>query len=440
MDEKILIAQAALKEMELMKSDGKTKPTEAVKKLPYPLRGQADAPAKAFNLWKELHLFSLARLKGERYITSEASRSQMRSWTIPELSSATCRLLTAVAAAPSSKLSDQDRMVLQEGLQFLLEDGIRAHITTPGDSESMDDVRSIIRKFRDGLRIKNDLSIRAADDHCSFHIRALESLLVDSTHSGWLDDDAIFTGMSVFMHKEHAEGRSHSANIIASTWWKAWAESKDADSPPAKSFAKGENVYFIIHTDSSHWVLGAMKPSSKNKDYAVLECWDSLQSQNRVRRVHRVLEQLAKGVGYRNSDPGDARSTQQTNDYDCGVWVIENFKTAVQGQPSPQPFGLERRALIAQMILDSSRRTLYQPNLTEESRKLARAEGIKWIKDKNDKSLMSPAAWEPDPVRGVPGTGTRTQLNAPETDHKARAAQLRQENTVISRRRGRSLQ
>ena len=83
---------------------------------------------------------------------------------------------------------------------------------------------------------------------------------------------------------------------------------------------------------------------------------------------------LHPGYQTRTWQESSFRGTQQTNDYDCGVWAIENAWAWLQGRPRPLSVGVTNRLEIGRALLEAAEGATAapEPTSTDEAEYLGR--------------------------------------------------------------------
>lgn len=196
-------------------------------------------------------------------------------------------------------------------------------------------------------------------------IRDLYSLVRDELSTGWVTDAAILAAIQV-ARQNNIDPRT-GTGLGASWWvvdpnqWQAWYQQAERGDPltvRVDLFPGGiaGNLLIPIHWQPNHWALGII-----NWEQGFIEYIDSASHLD-PERINRFLNQarhfvallgepFARGNQWRLrfNDQGG----QQTNDYDCGVWVIENARTVIENRELPHTgmnMAVRRRQIIEEIL------------------------------------------------------------------------------------------
>lgn len=155
-------------------------------------------------------------------------------------------------------------------------------------------------------------------------IRDLETLIRDSSHSGWLSGELIFTAIRYALRDWHVF-------TIDPNVWVAYVNHGMAEEmcPP---LIMRHNPQFIIipYHFTGHWAL--LIVNLRSSKVAFLDSKERAERRAEVQRqVLMFLNQKQAQLGKRKWEILNATSHQQMNDYDCGVYVIENAVAIAEG-------------------------------------------------------------------------------------------------------------
>lgn len=142
--------------------------------------------------------------------------------------------------------------------------------------------------------------------------------------SGWLDGTTILAGIAVIRGAQ-----ADNYNVIPEF---DWANYIADESKPLKFWGSAsEHIRFVIVWENSHWWC-MMARIVKGEIW--ISALDSLKSRDgqdsHVKALNTYARKFWPGKKIKFTGFG---SNRQGNDYDCGMWVIENFKAVHKGYP-----------------------------------------------------------------------------------------------------------
>lgn len=190
--------------------------------------------------------------------------------------------------------------------------------------------------------------------------RALETLLLDETHIGWLSDEVITAAIRQYIAYDDV-------HIVEPTAWAVFMQAHDRQNAAPPPIPAGTRIAVIpinwaermgATMEGMHWTLGVV-----NFQTGRITHLDSQATPVRVEIGMQALERWVAAMGHFGHRPAtawtrdSAQSEQQDNNADCGLWVIENALTMIEvGMPTAELSSMQTRLGIGQMLLDQALR------------------------------------------------------------------------------------
>ncbi|KAK4938916.1 hypothetical protein LTR10_020740 [Elasticomyces elasticus] len=153
--------------------------------------------------------------------------------------------------------------------------------------------------------------------------RSLKTLLRNAgkNQSGWLNDEVVHGGVAAAMGDEF-----YPCIVIGSLDWQAVMQGTREQ--PLYWGETTKLARYIIVNEQKHWFLLLASPITK-----IIASLDSLVKRDERDPHVKKLMQIAKQHWGQVRFDGNIQSKKQGNKYDCGVWVVENFKAMRLGGP-----------------------------------------------------------------------------------------------------------
>jgi hypothetical protein len=296
-----------------------------------------------------------------------------------------------LASLPPSKNLTQSNMIyfLAKACIARCEELERAKTKPAGTEQDIVDALSAYARV---IGTK-DVKLRSGNMHhggVSLAIQDLARLERREWRDGRLSGDLIIAGI--------AAGRNpgvDKCNVIPFYDWDRFMEGKQMQ---YWGNEKWNDRYIVVHK-GDHWFLMHFKPSGQTGKPRILVL-DSAKK-NPLKLSEPNLSKLLQFIEpiYGHTEYHAVVSNQQDNDYDCGMWVIENFKILYDYDETKIKTGkvsLESRTLLIEAIqgavLHDRENERYwsapprqQPVATKKDPKLVEAEGVK---DNNIRKML----------------------------------------------------
>jgi hypothetical protein len=193
----------------------------------------------------------------------------------------------------------------------------------------------------------------------------LESLNPLRPHHGWLTDDAMTAAIATRTTNLHVP------NIPATA---AFYNDRDAPAPLSDNARLMGRVGLVVHTPN-HWVFVAIDTTTRTYDILNSAEWadrNNRRSQRLVDLAHRYMRAQFPEWYENGAEPrrGNARSAQQSNADDCGMYVNENAAAFDVGNPYGEIIPTVSRAALATAWINEARqanpdRVQYQSNIQQ---------------------------------------------------------------------------
>jgi hypothetical protein len=167
------------------------------------------------------------------------------------------------------------------------------------------------------------------------------SLLLGDGYDGWLNGDLIYAVLTVLAVDHHV------VPTRAFDFWRQGNHANNMFDVPGNFPSLIIPVHWV-----NHWALLIADRETRSIHYL-----DSMETpERRQMAVASMRNFLNMHPGYNqiNWQESSWRSTQQTNNYDCGVWAIENAWAWMERRPRPDNVGVTNRLEIGQAILASA--------------------------------------------------------------------------------------
>ncbi len=175
-------------------------------------------------------------------------------------------------------------------------------------------------------------------------IPEFETILRDRHHTGWLAGEVIQAAIRLYAGNRRVE-------IIDPNVWEAYRlTGLQRESLPV--MGQNPEIVIIPYHFMEHWAVGIIHPS-RGRMYFL----DSMDDEHR-----RTV--FMRDMGIFTADRLDifgtggyvldgARSVQQLNDFDCGLYTIENARAYMNGNPPPEIIGNASRLETFSRLYDS---------------------------------------------------------------------------------------
>jgi hypothetical protein len=223
-------------------------------------------------------------------------------------------------------------------------DSLRAQIVTrSGFTDEMRELRQIVVQWRRRFRDLNVTLIEGSmwEGGVQLDYLDVESLLIDDMHTGELNGDLIYAMLTITEDNYH---------VIPPEAFRNYMDHGNRREDMFDTGNRSRNLVIPVYT-TGHWSLLIV-----DRDQGVFYYMDSYENPDRRQRVVASIRAfLSAHPGY-NTIPwieSQRRSPQQRNDYDCGVWTIQNAWGWRESR-WPTQVGLPDRLQIGRAIWDTA--------------------------------------------------------------------------------------
>ncbi|KAF7502514.1 hypothetical protein GJ744_005635 [Endocarpon pusillum] len=204
-------------------------------------------------------------------------------------------------------------------------------------------IDALTRAFGGGTRMTAVIPRFDEEEGTELTIEDFESLLLGRNRSGWLSGEAILAALRIDASSEVAE-------VINPNVWQGYIQSGHRQDMVPRLLG---NAYTIIipYSFPGHWALGIIDQRNRQLHF--------LDSKHNEERRERFRRDMIRFISWSSWYAGEQynistrRSAQQLNDYDCGVYVIENARAFLNHQQPPEIIGNAARLDVTQRMYDA---------------------------------------------------------------------------------------
>jgi Ulp1 protease family, C-terminal catalytic domain len=182
------------------------------------------------------------------------------------------------------------------------------------------------------------------------------SFMVGKHHDGWLTGPALVAGIQT-IRLRHLDRRQALWWVVCPTQWAQFDDKLSGSHPGIAADCVTEperdhNLLIPLHLHGDHWALGVIDLH--------LRRWEYLDSgrrfdnhDNAPNKFEMQVSQFVPALYYEAEEfsKGELESGQQTNTWDCGVWVIENARAVIEQRDLPKELNCDfQRGVIVEQL------------------------------------------------------------------------------------------
>ena len=279
-------------------------------------------------------------------------------------------------------------------------DAYRAQIATrKGRTSEMSELRTVVgtwhRRYHDryvtlvpGSVWRGGVRIRHYD---------MTSLLLGEAYDGWLNGDLLHAILTVTLHDQY---------VVPTRAFDYWHQGNHANN--MFDVPDGFPSLIVPVHWGNHWALLIADRATGQIYYL-----DSLEVEGRRQMAVASMRNFLNAHPAYNTITWQAnprRSAQQTNTYDCGIWVVNNAWAWQEQAPSPTEVGLPERVQIGRALLASA-------EVADESRMPVPTDEVEYLGESN--LSMTP---ESRPPTETPSAGQSFSSVTPQRERLVQTA------------------